>query len=630
MRVGEIMRKLNITDPGFPQQWHLFNTEQPGNDLNVTGVWAQGITGINSTVCFVDDGLDYESEDLAQNFFAEGSWDYNDHVALPKPRLLDDRHGTRCAGEVAAVRNNVCGVGVAYGAKVSGVRILSGDLTEADEAASINYRMDVNHIYSCSWGPADDGEHMEAPPQIVKDAVLNGVTKGRGGLGSIYVFASGNGGAKSDNCNFDGYTNSIYTITVGSIDRNDNHPVYSESCSAMMITMYSSGYGGQAIYTTDWPGQCTNQHGGTSAAAPLASGIYTLVLQVRPDLTWRDFQHLTVRTAVTISPKDDSWQTTAAGRKYSHKFGYGKLDGWAIVEAAKTYQKVNPQTHFISPSVIVNDTIPTDSEGITSHVIISEENLKDVDLKRLEHITVTVDIDHQRRGDVEIRLTSPSNVVSYLAMGRGSDKDKDGFKDWVFMSVAHWDENPLGIWLLTVITVIDKERPQTTGFWNNWKLTLWGESGNTTVGGGTTIAGTETATAPTVSLTTTTTTTTTTSTSTTTTTTTTATTKTSTPTQTSSTSSFSATASAATTETPTPSPTTNHALLAFGFFGAVGAVGAVFLYKARRKSVSAQAYEFQTLNEREVEAAFDYEDDEDDEEKGFLDSRAPMGSDGVG
>lgn len=34
---------------------------------------------------------------------------------------LSSRHGTRCAGEVAAAANNdVCGVGVAYNAKIGG------------------------------------------------------------------------------------------------------------------------------------------------------------------------------------------------------------------------------------------------------------------------------------------------------------------------------------------------------------------------------------------------------------------------------------------------------------------------------------------------------------------------------
>lgn len=54
--------------------------------------------------------------------------------------------------------------------------------------------------------------------------------------------------------NFDGYTNSILTITIGAIDRNNNHPRYSERCSAQLAVTYSSGSGGY-IVTTDWPAE---------------------------------------------------------------------------------------------------------------------------------------------------------------------------------------------------------------------------------------------------------------------------------------------------------------------------------------------------------------------------------------
>jgi kexin len=97
------------------------NYRSPGHDVNVTGLWLEGITGHNATVSIVDDGLDMYSNDLKDNYFAAGSYDFNDHQAEPKPRLSDDRHGTRCAGEIAAVKNDVCGVGVAYDAKVSGL-----------------------------------------------------------------------------------------------------------------------------------------------------------------------------------------------------------------------------------------------------------------------------------------------------------------------------------------------------------------------------------------------------------------------------------------------------------------------------------------------------------------------------
>ena len=46
-------------------------------------------------------------------------------------------------------------------------------------------------------------------------ALAHGVLAGRQGFGSLFVVASGNGGHFKDNCNFDGYANSIYTVTIG-------------------------------------------------------------------------------------------------------------------------------------------------------------------------------------------------------------------------------------------------------------------------------------------------------------------------------------------------------------------------------------------------------------------------------
>lgn len=51
-----------------------------------------------------------------------------------------------------------------------------------------------------------------SPPQA---ALQHGVIAGRRGFGSIFVVASGNGGHHNDNCNYDGYANSIYTVTIG-------------------------------------------------------------------------------------------------------------------------------------------------------------------------------------------------------------------------------------------------------------------------------------------------------------------------------------------------------------------------------------------------------------------------------
>ncbi|GAA5868247.1 hypothetical protein JCM1840_005610 [Sporobolomyces johnsonii] len=478
--VAQMAAKFNILDPLWPKQWHLVNGVMPENSINVTGVWDDGIVGKGVNVAIVDDGLDMHSDDLAANFHADGSWDYNDNTPLPEPRLSDDQHGTRCAGEIAAVKNDVCGLGVAHGAGIAGIRILSASISDADEASSLNYGYQTNDIYSCSWGPPDDGRSMEAPGRLIVKAMLNGVQKGRGGKGSVFVFASGNGGAVDDQCNFDGYTNSLMSITVGAIDRKGLHPFYSEACSANMVVTYSSG-SGDNIHTTDvGKNVCTDRHGGTSAAAPIAAGIFALVLEVRPDLTWRDMQHLCVRTAVQINPADPDWQMTASGRWYNHKYGFGKLDAWAIVNAAKSWELVKPQAWWTSPishapgarGIAVGGATVT-PEGATATLEVTQQDLEDANLERLEHVTITVFIEHQRRGNIEVELDSPRGMKSILARPRRFDEDINGMMGWVFMSVKHWDEDAVGTWTLRVR---DRQNNAKTGTFHSWSMQLWGSA----------------------------------------------------------------------------------------------------------------------------------------------------------
>ncbi|CAG8471703.1 9667_t:CDS:2 [Cetraspora pellucida] len=466
-----IADSLGIADPGFEYQWHLLNPIEH-NDINVTGVWEEGITGKGVYAAIVDDGLDATSDDLAGNFFAEGSYDFNDAVPIPLPRLSDDTHGTRCAGEIAAVKNDVCGIGVAPDAKIAGIRILSGQISDADEAEALNYAYQKNQIYSCSWGPPDDGQSTEAPKGVILQAIIKGIKEGRGGKGSIFVFASGNGGAVDDNCNFDGYTNSIYTVTVGAVDRTHSHPYYAEKCSALLISTYSSG-SGSYIYTTDVGKQsCTNMHGGTSAAAPIATGVFSLVLQIRPDLSWRDLQYLTMISAVPFNLNEKEWIRNYAGRLYSHKWGYGKLDAYRIVQNAKTHKNLGSQVYIEMPIIVLNTPIPFTDSGIVSSVNVTQIDLDNANFSRLEHITVTINIDHTRRGDIEVDLISPYGTVSHLGATRRYDEYKGGLTNWTFMSVIHWGESPIGEWF---IQVRDRQNPEHSGIFKNWMLKLWGE-----------------------------------------------------------------------------------------------------------------------------------------------------------
>ena len=63
--------------------------------------------------------------------------------------------------------------------------------------------------------------------------------QGRSGKGSIYIFASGNGGHNGDSCAADGYASNIYTIAVGSANQLGEQAFYDEDCSAKMAVTYN-------------------------------------------------------------------------------------------------------------------------------------------------------------------------------------------------------------------------------------------------------------------------------------------------------------------------------------------------------------------------------------------------------
>lgn len=345
-RTGQIKTLLN--DPLWPETWYLnrqYITGQP--DMNVSGAWILGYTGRGVSVTFLDDGLERDHPDIEQNYDAKASHDVNGNDDDPSPRYDptdENKHGTRCAGEVAAVANNsICSVGVAFNSGVGGIRMLDGEVTDAVEAESLSFNKDHIDIYSASWGPDDNGEVVDGPGQLAKKAFIEGVQKGRAGKGSIFVWASGNGGRYGDACSCDGYVNSIYTLAISSTSENSEKPWYLEECPATLATTYSSGSdkdGERDIFTTDIHHRCTQKHTGTSAAAPLAAGIIALALEANPSLTWRDVMFITVLTSRPKAIKSNNYIANKRGFLVSSTYGFGLMDAGRMVELAKNWINV--------------------------------------------------------------------------------------------------------------------------------------------------------------------------------------------------------------------------------------------------------------------------------------------------
>jgi subtilisin-like proprotein convertase family protein/subtilisin family serine protease len=501
--------ELRNSLPDDTHLWHLHNTGQtggtPGASVRIDNLWQDGITGKGITIGIVDDGLDYNHSDLSQNYRADLSRDFEYksggvYETDAAPDFILDSHGTTMAG-IAAGNGDLDGSkGAAPDAFVVGLR-LNPDRpptlgpTDLEEADTLSYLNDDIDIYNNSWGPIDDGTQLQAPDPLTQMVLHTGISQGREGRGSIFVWAGGNGAKAnvstypeyygSDRVDFDGYANSRYVVAVAAIDHNDKQAPYSESGSSLLISAYSGNkllLSGQTssdnigLYSTHSnPDNFDPDTGefvpytkfasGTSSAAALTSGVVALMLDANPNLTWRDVQHILVETARKNDPTDPGWTKNQAGYEHNYKYGFGAIDAEAAVNLAlaEDWQSVGREWMLTSGEIEVNESIPENGSVPSSTVEITD----DITVEKVE---VMFDATHEERGDLKVVLTSPDGTESILAAPRPNDEGDD-YSKWLFTSARHWGESSRGEWKLEVF---DEDGNTVEGTWNKWKLNLYG------------------------------------------------------------------------------------------------------------------------------------------------------------
>lgn len=456
-------------DPLFPEQWHLVNTGQGGGlpqaDINVAPVWQDGITGAGVQAAIVDDGLEIRHEDLADKIRPNLSWDYVGNDGDPTAGF----HGTSVAGILGASTNNGIGVvGAAPGTELVGLRLL-GASNDTNEADALSYRHDIIDLSNNSWGPPDDGQGLFGPGPLAEAALAEGAAQGRSGKGTIYCWAGGNGG-NNDNSNYDGYANSRYTIAVGASTNLGTRASYSEKGANLLVNTPSSG-GTLPITTTDRTGpqgldngEYTDSFGGTSAATPLACGAIGLLLEANPALGWRDVQTLLAATATQNDPQDPDWTHNGAGYPVNHKYGFGRIDIAAAVDAARSWTMLGPEK-TVSASANPNLAIPdNNTTGVSSSVDINDE-------LTIESVEIVFNAeDHPYWGDLDIRLVSPAGTESVLAEKHNSGAATSFYNNWRFSSMRYLGESATGTWTLRV----SDRAAADVGTFNSWSLIIHG------------------------------------------------------------------------------------------------------------------------------------------------------------
>ncbi|XP_071751056.2 proprotein convertase subtilisin/kexin type 5 [Centroberyx gerrardi] len=476
---------LYFNDPQWNSLWYIHCSDDSKgcqSHMNIEAAWRRGYTGKGVVVSVLDDGIEREHPDLKPNYDPLASYDVNGKDQDPSPYDSNNAnyHGTECAGMVAAAANNSqCTVGVSFHARIGGIRMLDGDVTDMVEAQSLSFRPQHIDIYLASWGPEDDGTTLEGPGPLACLALQNGIQTGRHGRGSVFVWASGNGGRRGDHCSCDGYTNSIYTISISSSTQGGSKPDYLEQCSSTLATAYSGGgIESSRMVTLALRQGCNKDHSGTSVSSPMAAGVIALTLDANPLLTWRDVQHIIVRTSQARHLNAPDWHLNGAGYKVSHLYGFGLLDAESMVKEAEQWRQVPPQrvceeeapiqlSRPIRPGSVLRSVY--ESTGCSGkplqHVVY------------VEHVIVRVTIIHSRRGDLSITLTSPSGTMSQLLANRPLDHSTEGFKNWEFMTTHCWGEAAAGEWSLEIQDTPSQKRNGTElGTLKEWSLVVYGTS----------------------------------------------------------------------------------------------------------------------------------------------------------
>ena len=280
------------------------------------------------------------------------------------------------------------------------------------------------------------------------------------------------------NSNYDGYANYYAVTAVCAVSDQGIRSSYSEQGANLWVCAPSNdGDGGQGIVTTDNAHRYIDDFSGTSASAPIVSGVVALVRQSNPELSWRDVKLVLAASARRNDPDNAGWQDGAvqygaASERYTfnHEYGFGVVDAQAAVDLAQDWKNVPPMKTAESTTLSVNQIIPDNSTtGITRSLQIAS------DIDFIEFVEINIDFNHRRFIDLDMRLISPSGAVSELmvyvpqAMQRGR-LSVTGL--WRFGSARHLGEDPSGIWQLAVVDRVAINE----GTLDSWGLKIYGHS----------------------------------------------------------------------------------------------------------------------------------------------------------
>ena len=333
--ISEVYNEVNSTldtnssflaEPYFNEQWYLAENRvfyrQNNIDANAN-IHAGNILdlykGKGVRIAIIDNGFDMNHEEYKLNI--ANSFDSATKSADVSHTKITDIHGTAVTGIISA---DINGKGVAGIASDANIILLKYKefMSDSETIELFSKAEDFGaDIISNSWGTG-------SVSPAVRNKIVDLATNGRSGKGIVIVFASGN-----DNINNIGDESDIdEVISVGATDKDNLRALYSNFGTRLDLVAPGGYYLG--LSTTDPMGSAglasldkdyllfndREAFIGTSAAAPIVSGIIALMLQYNPNLTVKEIETILHKTSDKIgNPPYD-----ASG--CNNYYGHGKIN----------------------------------------------------------------------------------------------------------------------------------------------------------------------------------------------------------------------------------------------------------------------------------------------------------------
>ena len=342
---NEEVEILKNADTKFIQMLDFLNTNQIEVDTNTKiAIMDTGIAPDHEDLTNIEPG--YDAIERKEGGYPDLS-DLKPYEDTPYIQIavLSVGHGTQCAGVSAGEGNDIGMSGMCPWCRLYPVRYLKGLEATAMSADSMlrvyeKYVADPEiSVINCSFGPQYNeaiGPISITPTEI--ESHMNFLKNGRNGKGGAIVYASGNDGADSAFEELLGYdfkferngvqvTDKVVTVNASSAwdtrVEYSNYGYYSTVTAPSLSETPSVGIAAASIPGYgDYKSNYTLAFSGTSAAAPVVSGLLGAVFSINPELTLEEAIEILKQSSDKINPETGLWDKDG----FSVKFGYGRIN----------------------------------------------------------------------------------------------------------------------------------------------------------------------------------------------------------------------------------------------------------------------------------------------------------------